>query len=89
MKNLIDELYDCDLFHMTAIADVDDTYKSAMDRLVNAETELLKVFPDCKDILDKYQSAEIDLHNLSNRNEFRKGFRAGAQLVLEMLKPIK
>ncbi len=89
MKNLIDELYDCDLFHMTEIADVDDTYKSAMDRLVNAETELLKVFPDCKDILDKYQSADIDLHNLSNRNEFRKGFRAGAQLVLEMLKPIK
>lgn len=89
MKNLLDELYDCDLFHMAEIADVDDTYKSAMDRLVNAEAELLKTFPDCKDMIDEYQSADIDLHNLSNRNEFRKGFRAGAQLVLEMLKPIK
>lgn len=89
MKNLIDELYDCDLFHLTEIEDVDNAYKSAMDRLVNAETELLKAFPDCKEILDAYQSADIDLHNLSNRDEFRKGFRAGAQLVLEMLKPIK
>lgn len=89
MKNLIDKLYDYDLFHLTEIADVDDAYKSAMDRLVNAEAELLKAFPDCKDILDEYQSADIDLQNLSNRNEFRKGFRAGAQLVLEMIKPIK
>lgn len=89
MKNLLDELYDCDLFHLTEIADVDGEYKFAMDRLLKAETELLKAFPDCEDILNEYQSADIDLHNLSNRNEFRKGFRAGAQLVLEMIKSIK
>ncbi|MEI3007606.1 DUF6809 family protein [Ruminococcus bicirculans (ex Wegman et al. 2014)] len=41
------------------------------------------------DILDEYQSADIELHNLSNRNEFRNGFKVGAQLVLEMIKPIK
>ncbi|MCM1225899.1 MAG: myb domain-containing protein, partial [Clostridium sp.] len=64
-------------------------YKSAMDRLLKAETELLKAFPDCKNILNEYQSADIDLHTLSNRNEFHKGFRSGAQLVLEMIKPIK
>lgn len=88
-KNILDELYDCDLFHLTEISDVDGEYKSAMDRLVKAETELLKAYPDCKTMLDEYQSADIDLHSLSNRNEFRKGFRAGAQLVLEMIKPIK
>lgn len=88
-RNLLDELYDCDLFHLTEITDVDGEYKLAMDRLLKAETELLKNFPDCKDILDEYQSADIDLHNLSNRNEFRKGFKVGAQLVFEMIKPIK
>lgn len=88
-KNILDELYDCDLFHLTEINDIDGEYRSAMDRLVKAEAELLKVFPDCKEFLDEYQSADIDLHSLSNRNEFRKGFRTGAQLVLEMLKPIK
>lgn len=89
MRNILDELYDLDSFHITEIADVGGEYKAAMDRLLNAETELLKAFPDCKTMLDEYQTADIDLHNLSNRHEFRKGFRAGAQLVLEMLKPIK
>jgi hypothetical protein len=60
-----------------------------MDRLLKAETALMNVSPENKSILDEYQSADIDLHNLSNRNEFRKGIRVGAQLVLEMLKPIK
>ena len=89
MKNILDKLYDLDFFHLNEITDVDVEYKSAMDRLLKAEKELLKTFPDCKDILDEYQSSDIDLHNLSNRNEFRKGFKVGAQLVLEMIKPIK
>lgn len=89
MKNLLDELYDYDLFHLTEIEDTDRAYKAALDRLVKAEAELRKNYPDCTDILDEYQSADIDLHSLSNRNEFRKGFKVGAQLVLEMIKPIK
>lgn len=89
MKNLIDELYDYDLFHLTEIVDMDGSYKAALDRLVKAEAELRKAYPDCTDILDEYQTADIDLHNLSNRNEFRKDFKVGAQLVLEMIKPIK
>ena len=89
MKNILDELYDCGLFHLTGIAEDDGEYKRAMDRLLKAEAELLKAFPDCKDILDEYQSAEIELHNLSNRYEFHKGFKVGAQLVFEMNKPIR
>ncbi len=89
MKNLLDELYDYDLFHITEIEDVDGEYKAALDRLVKAEAELRKTYPESNEILDAYQSADIDLHNLSNRNEFRKGVRIGAQLVLEMIKPIK
>ncbi|MDE6021092.1 MAG: myb domain-containing protein [Ruminococcus sp.] len=88
-KNILDELYDYDLFHLTEIENTDGAYKATLDRLVKAEAELRKACPDSTDILDEYQSADIDLHNLSNRNEFRKGFRAGAQLFLEMIKPIK
>lgn len=89
MRNILDELYDYDLFHLTEIEDMDGAYRAALDRLVKAESELRKAYPDSTDILDEYQLADIDLHNLSNRNEFRKGFKVGAQLVLEMLKPIK
>lgn len=89
MRNILDELYDYDLFHLTEIEDTDGTYRTALDRLVKAEAELKKAYPDSADILNEYQSADIDLHNISNRNEFRKGFKVGAQLVLEMIKPIK
>ncbi|MDE6148926.1 MAG: myb domain-containing protein [Ruminococcus sp.] len=88
-RNILDKLYDYGLFHLTEIEDTDGAYRAALDSLVKAEAELKKVYPDSSDILDKYQSADIELHNLSNRNEFRKGFKVGAQLVLEMIKPIK
>ena len=89
MRDILDELYDYDLFHLTENEDKDGAYKTALDRLVNAEAELIKTYPDITDIFDEYQSAEIDLHNLSNRNEFRKGFKIGAQIVLEIIKSIK
>lgn len=89
MRNILDELYDYDLFHLTEIEDTDGTYRAALDRLIKTEAELKKTYPDISDILTEYQLADIDLHNLSNRNEFCKGVRVGAQLVLEMLKPIK
>ena len=89
MKNILDELFDSGLFHLTKITDVGDVYRKAMERLLKVETELLKTFPDCEDLLNEFQSAEIDLQVLSNRYEFAVGFKVGAQLVLEMLKPIK
>ena len=89
MRNILDELYDYDLFHLTGIEDMDGSYKAALNRLVKAEAELRKAYPDSTDILDEYQTADIELHNLSNRNEFRKGFKVGAQLVLEMIKTIR
>lgn len=89
MRNILDELYDYDLFHLTETEDTDGAYRAALDRLIKAETELKKAHPDISDILARYQSADNDLHNISNRNEFCKGVRVGAQLVLEMLKPTK
>ena len=88
-KKILDELYNYDLFHLTEIEDMDGSYKATLDRLVKAEAKLKKAYPENNEIFDEYQSADIELHNLSNRNEFHKGFKVGAQLVLEMIKPIK
>ena len=45
MRNILDELYDYDLFHLTEIEDTDGTYRTALDRLVKAEAELKKAYP--------------------------------------------
>ena len=87
MKNLIDELYDLHLSHHNATEDSE--YQSTLDRLIKLEAELLKTYPDCKEILEEFQTAGGDLHSIANRIEFHKGFRVGAQIVLEMIKPIK
>lgn len=83
MRNILDEPYSYDLFHLTKIAEIYGAYRAVLDRLVKAEAELRKAYPDNTDILDEYQSADIKLHNLSNR----KVFKVGTQLVLEIIKP--
>ena len=89
MKNIIYELYDLDIFRLTELGSENSEYKSTFNRLIKLEEELLKSYPDCKDIFNEYQTAEGKIHSLDNRNEFHKGFQAGAQLLLEMIKPIK
>lgn len=88
-RNIIEELYDSDLFHFTELETVSEEYKSVLDKLIKTEAEITEKFPQCKSLFEEYQTANIALHNLSNRNEFIAGFRTGAQIVLEMLKPIK
>ena len=87
--NIIEELYDSDLFHLTELETVSKEYKSVLDKLIKTEAKITESFPQCKSLFEEYQTANIALHNLSNRNEFVVGFRTGAQIVLEMLKPIK
>lgn len=89
MKNIIDEIYDNDLFHITDVSRVGKEYADAMGRLCAAERKMLDQCPDIKETFYEYQDAQISLANLSNRQEFTKGIRVGAQLVLEMIKPIK
>lgn len=88
MKNILDELYEYDFFHPNDVEDTDGAYMTALDRLVKAEAELKKAYPEECELFDAYQSAGIDLHHISNRNEFRTGFKAGAQLIIEIITPI-
>lgn len=37
MRNIFDELYDYDLFHLTEIEDTDGAYRAALNRLVNED----------------------------------------------------
>ena len=88
MKDIIDELYDLHLPNKNDVENEDKEYQSTLNRLIKLEAELLKTSPDCKDIFEEFQTADGDLHSIANRIEFRKGFRVGAQLVFEMIKPI-
>ena len=89
MKDIIDELYDLHLPNKNDVENENKEYQSTLDRLIKLEADLLKTYPDCKELLDEFQTAGSDLHSIANRIEFRKGFRIGAHLVLEIIKPIR
>ena len=89
MKNIIDELYDLHLFNKNDAETEDKEYQSTLDRLIKLEAELMKTYPGSKEMLEKFQTAGGDLHSFTNRTEFRKGFRVGAPIILEMIKSKK
>lgn len=88
MENIVDINYDSNLLHMSDASDVGQEYNDAMKRLCIIEKKMLEPYPEIKDVFDEYQSATIDLACPSNRHEFAKGMRAGAQIILEIIKPL-
>ena len=87
--NIIEEMYNGDLFPVGTYSNSSKGYKKAMDSLVAAETELLNTYPQIRELFDKYQSAQIELISINNRQEFVNGFRIGGQVVMEMLRSIE
>ena len=87
-KNILHDLYDSDLFQSIHISKDDPDYKEAMKIVVEAESAFRESHPECITAFEEYQEAEYDLNRISTRIHFCKGFRAGAQLAFEIIKPI-
>ncbi len=85
MKSIIEQMYDGDLFPTGTYEHSSMEYKRAMDKLVAAESELLVSYPQIKELFDRYQSAQIELISINNRQEFVNGFRIGARIALEII----
>lgn len=85
--NIIEEMYNGDLFLIRMYSHNSKEYRKAMDDLVSAEKKLLNTYPQIKELFDKYQDAQIALISINNRQEFVSGFRIGAKIVLEIIRP--
>ena len=69
-------------------------YKRAVNRLESdviqsTEEQLLDQFPDCKELLDTYTDALHIETQLECEADFERGFRLGAQIAAEVLKPFE
>ena len=89
MKNVIEELYYSDVFHIFQTDPADEEYHSLMKDIINAEEDLINTFPDALELFTKYQDTSGAIDSVCRRHDFISGFRLGAQFVLEMLKPVK
>ena len=89
MNSIIDLIYYSDYFRTTDNSILGDEYKSAIERVCEAEKQLLTRLPECAEFFEEYQDAQIAVTSLAQRYEFAKGMRVGAQLILELIKPLK
>lgn len=89
MKNVIEELYYSDVFHIFQTDPTDDEYHRLMKDIIKAEEDLINTFPDALELFTKYQDTSGAIDSVCRRHDFISGFRLGAQFVLEMLKPVK
>ncbi len=88
MKSIIDLIYYSDYFRTTDNSSLSDEYKSAVDRVCEAGKQLLTRLPECAEFFEEYQDVQIAVTSLAQRYEFAKGMRVGAQLILELTKPL-
>ena len=76
------DIYESEIFRQQKIQT--DEYKQALDKVCKAEDALLNTYPECKDLLLKYQEAESNFVHLDTREMFVTGVRFGGKLMLEI-----
>ena len=87
--SIIEDMYDGKIMPFGEINIMTDDYRKAADKLYKSETEILERFPEIKPFLEKYQDAQMKINAISFYHEFEVGFRVGAQIMLEALRPIE
>ena len=64
-------------------------YSHALHDTSAAEQKLLQQHPECRELFAVYREEQMKLVSISEYEQFLLGFRAGAQLMLEMLGPLE
>lgn len=88
MEDIIKELYYGDIILGDLTVQTKE-YPKKRKEIVKAEEKLLEKFPEHRELLEDYFLERAGLESISEYQQFLLGFRTGAQLILEMLKPLK
>ena len=63
-------------------------YYRAGDKVSKYKKEILERYPDLWQLMEEYETAQMEQNELGRFHEFSVGVRVGAQLMLEMLKEL-
>ena len=64
-------------------------YDEKVKQILKIQKELLEAFPEAEQLLESYCTAHYESADIFGYQQFQLGMKVGAQLVLEMIKPIK
>ena len=88
MSSILEEMYTGRLRPFGEISGLSDEYKTIAKQLAEVESEILRQFPESESLLSQQRELMMQLTEMNVIAEFKVGFRAGAQLMVEMLKPL-
>ena len=89
MDDLIGKLYHGTINSFEEIHEQTSERETAIQKYRAAEQHFIEQHPECKNDLEVMLSDFLELESYTACEQFTLGFRAGAQLMLEMLRPIQ
>lgn len=88
MMNILEELYYGNVNPDTEYFDKQSQLGHAMKVLTSKEEELLSMLNNSeKEVFKKFQNAQATVTTLTEIRKFMSGFKLGAQIMLEAMKP--
>ena len=63
-------------------------YYQAGDKVDKCKAKILERYPDLVQLMEEYETTQMEQSELGRFHEFSVGVRVGAQLMIEMLKEL-
>ena len=86
--NILKDMYYGNILSFMELNPRSENYDEIMKEILMLQDEIIKEFPDAKEIFEKHFNAYRDSVNEFEFLQFQLGVRVGAQLMLEMMKEI-
>ena len=88
MEDIIRELYYGDIILSETLVKTKE-FTEKRKEIIKIEEKLKEKFPESREMLEDYFYERAGIDTVSEYQQFLLGFRTGAQLMLEMLKPLE
>lgn len=89
MKSIIEGMYNGTLYPFSELHIKSAKRDELIKKHLTAERDFLAHYPECKETLEKLLSEYAEFEGYVAYEQFQLGFRAGAQMMFEMLQPIE
>ena len=89
MKSILEEMYNGTLRPFSEVHTHSAEREKFAEKHLTAEQNFLEQYPECREAFEKLLAEYAEFESYIACEQFQLGFRAGAQMMMEMLRPIE
>ena len=87
--NILKDMYYGNILSFMELNPRSENYDEIMKKILMLQDEIIKEFPDAKEIFEKYFATYQESAHEFEFLQFQMGVRVGAQLMLEMMRKVE